>query len=298
MPIKFLLKNRQSRNKFKKLNCHPKNKTRKLTSSSCLDYKTLLYLKNAWNSRHPDDKISSRKRDQLWSEIKKKMSNSCDNELCWIDKSVKSENMKNRIKDEHFVPIMPSSWNKNPEQWLTSTEISNVMKQYESKHDDFVFIGPSPIDFDYTFGHDYGTCVWPELCNFKLSKHIDNGIKKVGFVFNTDKHYQSGSHWISMFLDLENKGIFFFDSVGDSPPDEIKRLMQKIFTQGKSLGLHLNVDENSPIKHQKYNSECGMYCLYFLISLIEKKHKMDEFRKKRIPDNLVKKFRTIYFNKL
>ena len=298
MTIKFLLKNSKSRNKFKNLNCHPKNKTRKLSTASCLDYKTLLYLKNAWNRRHPDDKITSRRRDQLWSEIKNQMSNSCDNELCWIDKSVKSEYIKKRIKDEHFVPIMPSSWNKTPDQWLTSTEISNVMKQYESKHNDFVFIGPSPIDFDYTFGDDYGNCVWPELCNFKLSKHINNGIKKVGFVFNTDKHYQNGSHWISMFLDLENNGIFFFDSIGDPPPDEIKRLMQKIFTQGKSQGLLLNVDENSPIKHQKYNTECGMYCLYFLISLIEKKHKMSEFRKKRIPDNLVKKFRTIYFNKL
>ena len=37
---------------------------------------------------------------------------------------------------------------KNPQEWLSSDEITDVMKQYEDKYDNFVFLGPSPIDFE------------------------------------------------------------------------------------------------------------------------------------------------------
>ncbi len=52
---------------------------------------------------------------------------------------------------------------KEPNEWLTSIDILNVMKQYEDKHDDFDFIGPSPIDFDT---HKMrGECVWDNYAN-------------------------------------------------------------------------------------------------------------------------------------
>ena len=35
---------------------------------------------------------------------------------------------------------------------------------------------------------------------------------KIGVIFNLDKHDQSGSHWVAMFIDLENKFFFYFDS--------------------------------------------------------------------------------------
>ena len=50
---------------------------------------------------------------------------------------------------------------------------------------------------------------------------------KLGFIFNTDKHYQSGSHWIAMFVDLKSKQIFYFDSNGNAMPIQIKQLISK-----------------------------------------------------------------------
>ena len=127
---------------------------------------------------------------------------------------------------------------------------------------------------------------------------MGNGINKIGFVFNTDKHYKGGSHWISMYLDLDKKLLFFFDSAGNKVPKQIEKLMKEIERQCLDNDIQIKKDTNYPKVHQRENTECGMYCLYFIISLLEKKHNAAFFQKKRINDHLVKKFRTIYFNKL
>ena len=49
---------------------------------------------------------------------------------------------------ESFAPTAPDSWKRNINEWLSSLDIKKVMKQYEDKHSDFSFFGPSPIDFD------------------------------------------------------------------------------------------------------------------------------------------------------
>ena len=82
--------------------------------------------------------------------------------------------------------------------------------------ENFAFIGPSPIDFDKKLSYD--DCVWDDLCKFKLEKHIKQGKNKIGFIFNLDPHYKGGSHWISTFIDLRKKFIFFIDSTGDKMP--------------------------------------------------------------------------------
>ena len=290
----------KSKKKFTKLNCHPKNKTSK-NKSSCLDENTVMLLKHIWNKRHPDKKIMTRNVKNVWNDIKRYLSDSCNHEMCWIDKTIESTDTKDQIKNELFVPQMPISWNKNPSEWLSSIEISDVLKQYEDKYDDFLFIGPSPIDYDATDTNNINPqklCVWPELCHFNLKEHISNGINKIGFVFNTDKHYKGGSHWISMYLDLNKKLLFFFDSAGNKAPNQIEKLMKKIMSQSLDNDIQIKTDTNYPKIHQKENTECGMYSLYFIISLLEKKHNAEFFKKKRVNDHLVKKFRTIYFNKL
>ena len=52
--------------------------------------------------------------------------------------------------------------------WLNSTDIENIMQQYEDAYPNFEFIGPSPIDFDKVLMNN--KCVWDELC--KLNSKI------------------------------------------------------------------------------------------------------------------------------
>ena len=55
---------------------------------------------------------------------------------------------------------------------------------------------------------------------------------------------------------------------------------------------------NMKIKHQHGTSECGMYALFFIISLLTEKHNAQYFLKGRIKDSEVEQLRNIYFNKL
>ena len=44
-------------------------------------------------------------------------------------------------------PAQPSSWTADPDMWLDSNNIRDVMEQYEAGRTDFTFLGPYPIDF-------------------------------------------------------------------------------------------------------------------------------------------------------
>ena len=92
------------------------------------------------------------------------------------------------------------------------------MEQYMLKYPNFIFYGPVPLDFA-----DFYT----ELSNINL-KTLSKNKKKIGIIFNLDYSYQSGSHWVSFFLDLENKTLCFFDSTGDKPAKEIRILIDSI----------------------------------------------------------------------
>lgn len=278
---------------FKQLRCHLGRKTRK--KHTCFDDKTILFLKDLWNSRHPDVKISETNPEKIWVELKNKLKE-CSHEICWIENVVTDPEVKKKLKKINFAPKAPISWNKNKNEWLSSVDISNVLDQYKSTYSDFNYIGPSPIDFDAK--PDNNVCVWPELCKLNIKEQYDKNIKKIGIVFNLDKHNQSGSHWVALFIHLEEKYIFYFDSCAPKKtPPEIIELMKRILKQCKEMNMNMKQIINT-FPHQKGNTECGMYVLYFIICLLENIKKPRDFYKRRIPDQEVEMFREIYFNKL
>lgn len=170
-------------------------------------------------------------------------------------------------------------------------DILKVLKQYEYKHKNFKFIGPSPIDFDKR--KEYNQCVWNELCNFNLSEILKTKKNEIGFIFNLDPHNRSGSHWISMYLSLKRNFLFFNDSTGSKPPIQIKRLIARILSQAKSLNINLNYTNNT-LKHQRKNTECGVYTIYFITELLN--GKLPEDFNILLDDKFMEQYRNIFFN--
>jgi len=171
-----------------------------------------------------------------------------------------------------------------------------VMKQYEKAYKCFDFIGPTPINFNTR--KLYGECVWEELCNFNLEKLINKGITKIGIIFNTDPDTKPGQHWISMFINIKKKTIFFFDSTGDPAPKEVNELINKIIEQGHNLHKPINfkVDSNKGIEHQYGNTECGVYSIFFIVHMLEDKMTEHYLKTHILKDEYIEKFRNIYFN--
>jgi len=247
---------------FKDVSCAPRDDTdpniNETKDFSCYSSKSLEKLRLMWNRRHPDQKITDTDPRAIWSELKNNMNRVCHQEACWLRQSFASSGMDREMLHYTFAPQAPKEWKKNIHEWLSSIDIANSLKQYEHAVPSFMFIGPSPVDFDKVL--EDGECVWEELCKFDIMKHVKNGHQKIGIVFNTDPHDKPGEHWVSMFIDVRARVIFFFDSTGDRPQNRIRALMKRVREQGEANGIPFKEYIND-IHHQKNDSECGVFAI-------------------------------------
>lgn len=279
---------------LKKINCSPKPKS-ELNKFTCYTNESLIELRDHWNARHLDVKINSNSPKEIHSQLSEYLKDICNNEACWLKQKGVFGQLERELA-ESFAPESPPEWKKNPNEWLSSVDIMKVMKQYEKAYKHFDFMGPTPINFDSR--KLYGECVWEELCKFDLQKLIDKGKTMIGIIFNTDPDNEPGQHWISMFINIKKKIIFFFDSTGDSAPAEVMDLVKRIQKQGLSLKkpIKFKFDSNQGIEHQYGNTECGMYSIYFIVHMLENKMTEHYIKTHILKDEYMQKFRKIYFN--
>jgi hypothetical protein len=290
--------------KFKPMICSPAVKGKTPIKSTCFTPDILVQIKNAYNKDHPNEVIYDKDPRKIWQTLHERLTN-CEKEDCWLGQ-IKDSYLRANIKKHIFAPEQPKEWANNPNEWLSNYDIFNVVRQYEETYPDFEFIGPTTIDFDTKATDLGGKCVEAELCTFSLDKQIKLGKTKIGVVFNLDRHDQGGSHWVSLFIDIKEKIIFFFDSAAGGIPNEIQVLIDRIINQGSHIGIHFKVYDNGYFQHQYGNNECGMYSLFFTITMLtgntefqknmSMKKRIELFKKKRIPDKMVWDYRDLYFN--
>jgi hypothetical protein len=284
--------------KTTKLNCNPVVAGKTANENTCYTKDTLMKIRDEYNKNHEGSKqIISNDPNVIWSKLKENL-DTCNKEDCWL-KELRDEEMKQDIQEYIFAPYSPPEWKENPNEWLSNIDILNVLKQYEEKHPNFEFLGPSPIDFDEK-GQTQEKCIEQDVCTLSLKKQLENKKNKIAIVFNLDRHDQPGSHWVSLFIDLEYKFIFYFDSAGNPIPKEIEVLKDRLIKEANGMNMKIKYYDNKGNDHQKGSSECGMYSLFFIITLLDKKMSMKEkmvlFQKKQIPDKFVEEYRDIYFN--
>ncbi len=199
-----------------------------------------------------------------------------------------------KIERERLVPEAPESWNDKPSTWLTTPEFGQVMRQYEAAYPEFEFLGATPIDFAKPLG---ASCVWPRICQFTLARAKARGKTKVGLVFNEDGHTQPGSHWICAFIDI-NKGVFYYiDSVGNPMPEEVQKLSDRLSDESQELYNRPLTVRVSEVPHQRGDNQCGMYCLFFIITLLTGTASYEELLRRRIPDSAMADMRAVLFRK-
>jgi hypothetical protein len=260
------------------MNCAPHRKNDK----TCYTKEQLVKMAKILNEKEGSKIKLTGTKDELWNAIRIHLFDECDYEWEWMDnKTIKQLNDR-EIKFETFKPPMPTTWLKNKFTWLTTTDILNVMRQYEKLYTEYKFFGPVPVDCPKD--------IYCELTNIDLGKMNRKGVNMIGVIFNLDKHNEGGSHWVGLFANIIDNSITYYDSTGNPAPDYIKYFIEMLKRQMRSGVV---IDWNKK-KHQFGGSECGIYSMNFIIESI-KGNKLSEIENKKISDYSVNVLRNYFY---
>jgi hypothetical protein len=180
------------------------------------------------------------------------------------------------VAPDAFRPAQPREWRKNHNTWLTDADIAKVMRQYEPKHPDFMFIGVFAMDFDTRVGLFRTSCVADEMCRFDVKARDREGKRRFAAILNLDTHDESGSHWVAIFFSTDPRspmyGIYYFDSTGSRPTPEALAFMARVRTQVQKLNPREKKEflvSYNDIRKQYGNTECGVFTMYFVICCLQ-----------------------------
>lgn len=260
------------------MNCAPANKSKDHT---CYSKDQLIKMASSLNQKKNAGISLKKSKNALWESIRKTLFPVCTTEWCWLDHVDTDKTMK----EETFRPAMPIEWVKNKYEWLSTTDINEVMVQYEKKYENFRFFGPVPVDCPKD--------IYCELTDLDIKGLKSKGVDYIGVVFNLDRHDQSGSHWVALYINIPKSLITYYDSTSSEPPEDIKYLINMVGIKLNQLnGKH--VYEYNKKRHQYGGSECGMYSMNFLIESLKGKTLMD-IEKKSITDRDVNLLRNYLY---
>jgi hypothetical protein len=164
--------------------------------------------------------------------------------------------------------------------WLNTNDINSIMKGYTKYDNSFGFLGTFPSDF----------------CNFiNLKKELQNYIadSKLGLVLNLDTSKGQGYHWVSVFIDINTKTVEYFNSLGKKPKETKKCIKKLIEELNKIYDTKFKFKYNTFV-HQKGDSECGVYSVYFLISRLLG-YSFEDITENIKNDQIMGKFRNFIF---
>lgn len=268
---------------------------KKFEAGSCITLEVLIAMAEAYNNSNKEKiKLSCkhetlhprRYKKYLLKKIGERYKNTCDSQLCWTQQDfIKKMNDVMRLELEKFT-LRPSGPNGRFE-WLNTININETMEQYELVYKDFLFLGAVPMNFQKIKQEG--------VYDLDLDKCKKDGITKFGIVFNLDEDWQSGSHWVSCFADIENGKVYYFDSYGTNPEERVINLMKKFsnYYTKNNPGKKCDVRHNKK-RNQFKNSECGVYSINFILELLNGKT-FDEIENNPISDDEINMLRTKIF---
>lgn len=178
------------------------------------------------------------------------------------------------------------------------------------------------------------SCVQPEICGLDLVSLVKRQRKHlVGSVLNVSRHVEEGTHWVFALVFLpppqgRNAApqMIYFDSTAEPPPPEIvawhaklQDQCAKIYPPSSSSSSPLLPLRVNTVKRQKTDTECGMFALYAVVSVVQGKwlrdtpdtaaaqcariehvpNMLDELLSKNTPitDELVARYRNVLFHR-
>lgn len=177
-------------------------------------------------------------------------------------------------------------------KWLNNSNIDGILAQLVRKHPSVYHMPFHMIDFE---DQDLPSGAIT-LKNVSLVKDVINrGKDMFCVVINTDKYGNPGLHWFALFCDFRGTPatLEYFNSSGASAPLRIKEWMSRAEMELEAAGYPTKRISAAVIQHQRSDTECGVYSLYYIYRRI-KGASVEEFAT-RIPDAQMIAFRKKMF---
>lgn len=285
------------------LHCSPQKFAIGASDGTCYTKKELELIAKNYNKtvQQPDQKLPLVKNKKvLHQKISEKLQHVCkDREDCWLEQDFLDSDIRRKLQAS-FRPLKPPEWYKNERTWLNNYDINYVMKQYEQKYKDFVFLGVYPIDF-YENYPGTNTCIGDFMCMFNIKNMLEKKKTRFGLVLNLHTHDKPGSHWVALYCDCNvrhnNYGIYYYDSVGIRPNERVRHFMNTIENQAKELfsrRKRIFAKKHNVIQKQFKNTECGMFCLVYLTQCL-KDVQFDSICSRMPKDDTINSFRNVLY---
>lgn len=216
------------------------------------------------------------------SLFRKKCGNS---QHCWITQpfsKLMTNKYKNTLHSRVFRIIGPTENDNTRTSWLNTTHINDFVSQYVHIYPNFIWLGTLPNDFDTMKRYHFD------------ENRVKDGIEYMGAIINLDSYGEPGSHWVSLFVSFMTKEIFFYDSYGVPPDPNITNFMKRVCSfkimDGKCVTRY------NKIQHQFGNTECGVFCLNFIVNMLKSPNSFNTLMNRPLNDDIISKCRKIYFN--
>ncbi len=185
-----------------------------------------------------------------------------------------------------FAPDAPHSWAKDPEEWLSDADVEHVMQQYVEDRPDVLLLPFATSDFGGTEG---AVCHNVAMCRFTTADAESHGVQHVLLLMNKDVWGGKGTHWVSFYFHVPEGIAFYFDSLGNDMPRHLKQWINRRRRERKMLhpsAPPMRVERNTLV-HQQHGSNCGIYAIHMMVSMIEPTY----FMRPDTPDTLYDKIR-------
>lgn len=247
---------------------------------------------------------SQQDNDRVMEAAKQKTE--CKTQMCVlqnrrVESSVNPDDLQ-RAKEIDIKPV----GHANTTNLLNNSHIDNVLRNLTSQpqYKNCYHMGYQMIDFNGSKTQAPSELATIDICQDVILK----GYTSMCVVLNTDTRDGKGLHWFCLFCDFRTGGshddlytIEYFNSSGNTAMPSVldwqEKTTERIATFDWPTGRkkrYCACLKVSDIQHQKSETECGPYSLYYIWCRLRGTH-YKAFNKTRITDDKMIEFRKHLF---
>ena len=205
------------------------------------------------NTLNPDTQT----KNTLRSKLNQKKFN---NKVMLVSGTEYNRLFNEAFKGNNFVIAHLSTLNKNADG--SGKHILNLVKKNQKYN---VPLYDSELVEMLSPYKDFVGVIMRDQLETLLANMIKEDRNKFGFIMNFDTTDMPGSHWVAIYIDLdEDKEINYYDSFARGIPKDILSILKQYV---KTIGLpyYIKIKNNSIVQQKDDSNRCGYHSARFLI---------------------------------